>query len=80
MVIFYNLSNERTRDVHMVEHNAMMPTLPENVTMQEKIKYYKDEQNLGFICLTYEPGDDVFEYNLSFDDNGNFLGLIPKEN
>ncbi len=74
MVIYYDLN---TKEIKRTEDNTMQPVLPMNMSFDEKKEYYKLE-NEGFICLPYEMGMYIFDYQLCFDANGNFTGLQPK--
>lgn len=75
MVLFYELNTPDT--ITRTEDNTMLPVLPDNMTFDEKKAYYN---NIGenFICIPYEMGSYVFNFNLSFDVSGKFTGLQPK--
>lgn len=77
MVIFFKNTGENTREITQAEHNVMTPTLPENMTIEEKVDHYNTE-GLRFISLPYEIGGDIFNYNALVDANDNFIGLQPK--
>ena len=78
MVVFYNKSDKNIREIIMVEHDVMSPTIPAKENMEGKINYY-NTQDASFISLPYELGGDIFSYNLCFNDNGEFVGLAPIE-
>lgn len=77
MVIFYDID---TKQICMVEHNFIFPTLPANMTKDEIINHYKDKENMAFISIheNDKPSGDVFAYNLIFDDRGEFKELKMK--
>lgn len=74
MVIYYDI---KTKEIKRTEENTMTPELPFNKTLEEKREYYKKE-GLEFVCLPYELGHYIFDYNLNFDQDGRFVGLQPK--
>jgi len=74
MVIFYNLDDKK---IKRIEDNVMLPTLPFDMDIEEKINYYKIE-NEGFISLPYELGANIWNFDLCFDSNDNFIGIQPK--
>jgi hypothetical protein len=74
MVIYYRLDD---KTIDRTEDNTMTPILPFNKTFDEKVAFYK-EQGLGFIAIPQELGGYIWNYNLQFDDQGNFIGLQPK--
>ena len=74
MVIVYNLE---TKEIDRTEENTIIPVLPTNKTFDEKVAFYK-EQGLGFIAIPQELGNYIWNYNLQFDTDGNFIGLQPK--
>ncbi|WP_346905953.1 hypothetical protein [Clostridium sp.] len=78
MVIFFSNSGGNTREVTQAEHNVMTPTFPENMSLEEKVIHYKNEE-LRFVSLPYEIGGDIFNYNALVDTNDNFIGLQPEE-
>lgn len=78
MVIFFKNTGENAREITVAEHNVMTPTLPDYMTIEEKVDHYNNE-GLRFISLPYEIGGDIFNYNALVDANDNFIGLQPKE-
>lgn len=72
MVIFYDTE---TKKIIRTEDNVLIPTLP---IIDNKIKFYQDKGE-GIISFPYELGNEIFKYNLVFDNEGIFLGLQPKE-
>lgn len=76
MVIFYEKNGENVRKILMAEHDVMSPTIPANKTIEEKIEFY-DLDNKSFISLPYELGGEIFNYNLCFNEEDIFLGLVP---
>ena len=74
MVIYYNLE---TKEIDRTEENAINPVLPFNKTFDEKVAFYKEE-GLGFIAIPQELGSYIWNYDLKFDSNNNFIGLQPK--
>lgn len=74
MVIIYNLE---TKEIDRTEENTITPILPMNKTFDDKVAFYK-EQGLGFIAIPQELGNYIWNYNLQFDLDGNFIGLQPK--
>jgi hypothetical protein len=75
LVVFYNENNENIREVIMVEHDVISPTIPANRDINGKIEYY-NENNMSYVSLPYEIGGEIFNYNLCFN-NGEFIGLVP---
>lgn len=74
MVIFYDLG---TKEIIRTEENTMEPILPMNMTFDEKKNFYKDN-NEGFVTIPQELGIYVFDYDLIFDEKGNFIELKPR--
>lgn len=74
MVVYYDLT---TKEIKRTEDNTMMPILPANMDLEQKRNYY-NSINENFICLPYEIGVSIFNFNLCFDANNNFTGLQPK--
>lgn len=74
MIIYYKLD---TKEIQRTEDNTVAPILPINKTFDEKVAFYK-EQGLGFISIPQELGAYIFNYELKFDENNNFIGLQPK--
>jgi len=74
MVIYYNLDS---KEIKRTEDNTIEPVLPYNMGLEDKFAYYKSEGE-GVICLPYEMGIHIFDYELRFDTQGNFVGLQPK--
>ena len=79
MVVFYKKNDINSGEIVMVEHEVMSPTIPANKDLTEKISYY-NENEMAFISLPYELGGDIFNYRICFNDNGEFIGLMPIEN
>ena len=77
MVIFFKNTGENAREIILAEHNVMTPTLPANMSIEEKVDHYNNE-GLRFISLPYEIGGDIFNYSALVDVNDNFIGLQPK--
>ena len=77
MVIFFKNTGENAREITVAEHEVMTPTLPANMSIEEKVDHYNNE-GLRFISLPYEIGGDIFNYNALVDTNDNFIGLQPK--
>lgn len=78
MIIFFDNNGGNLREIKIAEHNVMTPTLPDNMSLEEKVEHYK-KQELRFISLHYEIGGDIFNYNALVDIDDNFIGLQPKE-
>lgn len=78
MVIFYNSNGKRKREIVRVEHNVMTPTIPGNMSFEEKKRYYKDEEKLEFVAIPQEMGGYIFNFEVCVDSNNNFIGLQPK--
>ena len=78
MVIFFDNTGNNIREIKQAEHNVMTPTLPDKLSIEEKVKHYNSE-GLRFISLPYEIGGDIFNYNALVDGKENFIGLQPKE-
>lgn len=78
MVIFFSNNDGNVREITQAEHYVMTPTFPENMSLEEKVIHYKNE-DLRFVSLPYEVGGDIFNYNALVDANGDFIGLQPKE-
>lgn len=76
MVIFYD---KETKEIVRTEDNVMTPTLPLNMSLDDKISFFNNNGE-GFICLPYEIGVDVWSYILVFNSNNEFVGLIPNPN
>lgn len=76
MVVFYNNDDKNIKDVVMVEHDVMSPTIPGNRDLSEKISYYS-ENDMSYISLPYELGGDIFSYKLCFNNSKEFVGLTP---
>ena len=74
MIIYYKIE---TKEIERTEENTMTPILPANKTYDEKVAFYK-EQGLGFITIPQELGNYIWNYDLKFDTDGNFIGLQPK--
>lgn len=74
MVVFFD---KKTKKIKRVEHNVLLPKLPDNKDYAEKKAYY-DSKNEDYICLNYEAGNDIANHDLCFDANDNFVGLQPK--
>ncbi len=74
MIIFYDLD---TTEIRMTEDNTMVPILPVGMEFDEKIEFYKKER-LGIIALPYEIGSNIYKYEIKFNDEKEFIGLIPK--
>lgn len=47
------------------------------MSMQDKIDYYA-QQGQGVLCLPYELGAYITQFNMLFNSNGEFVGLQPK--
>lgn len=71
MVIFYNIE---TNEIIYTENKVTHPSLPivdvDNILLK---------QGLSYVCLNNEMGLEVFNYKVSFDEEGNFKGLKLKE-
>lgn len=74
MIIYYK---KDTKEIERTEENTMSPVIPFNKTYDEKVKFY-EEQGLGFIAIPQELGSYVWDYDLQFDADGNFIGLQLK--
>ncbi|MEW8993137.1 hypothetical protein [Clostridium sp.] len=74
MVIYYDLDS---KEMKRTEDNTMEPVLPVNMSSEDKFAHYKGEGE-GVICLPYEMGIHIFDYELCFDTRGSFVGLQPK--
>lgn len=66
-----------TKETERVEHNVMAPTIPANMTFEEQKAHYRKE-GLDFIVIPQEMGHYIFDYDLRFDEEDNFIGLQPK--
>ena len=75
MVIFYDIE---TRDILRTEDNTMVPTLPANMELEEKKAYYRENFE-DFISIPYELGINIYNFNLCFDKDNNFIGMQMKE-
>lgn len=80
MVIFYSVDGNTKREIVRAEHNVMDPTIPANMTFDEKKKYYREEKKLEFISIPQEMGGYIFNFDACVDLNNNFVGLQPKTN
>lgn len=74
MIIFYKLD---TKEIIRGECDTMVPILPVNMTLEEKMEYFKSI-NEGFVVYKEELSAKIFDYNLVFDEKGNFVGLKLK--
>ena len=74
MIIYYKLD---TKEIQRTEDNTLIPILPFNTTLDEKVEFYK-EQGIGFVSTEEEVGTDIFNYNLNFDNEDNFVGISKK--
>jgi len=75
VVIFYDME---TKEIIRAEDNAMIPSLPANMTLEEMRICYK-ANNEDFISIPYELGINIYKFNLCFDENNNFIGIQAKE-
>lgn len=75
MIIFYKLD---TKEIIRGECDTMVPILPMNMSLEEKIEYFKSI-NEGFVVYKEELSAKIFNYNLVFDEEGTFIGLHLKE-
>lgn len=75
MVIYYNLE---TKEIERTEENTLTPILPANKTFDEKKEFYK-KQNIGFIVIPQELGSYIYNYDLCFNEYGDFIGLEIKK-
>lgn len=78
MVVFFNKNDKNVREIVMVEHDVMSPSLPANKELDEKIVYYEDN-DISFVSFPYELGGEIYNYNLCFNENGEFIGITPKK-
>lgn len=76
MIVYYKKDGDNLRDIVMVEHEVMTPTLPANMETKDQISYY-EENNVNFISLPYEMGGAIFNYRVCVNDKGEFIGLQP---
>jgi len=74
MVIYYN---KETREIQYTERDVITPELIEGDT-SEKIEEL-DKENISFVSVPYEVDLEIFSYKVCLDEEGNFLGLQPKE-
>jgi lysylphosphatidylglycerol synthetase-like protein (DUF2156 family) len=74
MIIYYNLD---TLEIVRGECDTMTPILPFNMTIEEKQAFYKSN-NEGYVAYADEIGSKIFNYDLVFDENGDFIGLQHK--
>ena len=79
MIVFFEKNGQSTRNITMVEHEVMSPTLPANMELNEKIKYF-DEKNMSYVALPYELGGAIFNYKVCMNEKEEFIGLQPIEN
>lgn len=75
MVVIYDLN---TKEIIRVEDNTNAPILPFNMTLEEKKKHFKNN-NQNYIVLNEEMGANIYNYNLIFDDKGEFKNIQIKE-
>jgi len=78
MIVYFKKNGEHTRDVEMVEHEVMTPTIPANMEVRERIQYF-DNNGLTYVALPYELGGAIFDYRVCVNDKEEFIGLQPKE-
>lgn len=74
MVVIYDLD---TKEVIRCEDNTNTPLLPSNMTLEEREKYFKDN-NQGYIVIENEIGANIYKHNLIFD-KAEFKELKLKE-
>ncbi len=74
MIIYYDLD---TKEIVRGECDTMEPILPFNMTLLEKQAFYKSN-NEEYVAYAEEIGSRIFNHDLVFDENGNFIGLKPK--
>lgn len=73
MVIFFDMD---TKQIFNIEENTMVPALPAGTTEEKKEILKRD--NLDFISIPYEMGMEIFNYNLCFNESGQFVGIAHK--
>lgn len=73
MVIFFDID---TKQIFNIEENTMVSALPAG-TMDEKKEILRKD-NLDFISIPYEMGMEIFNYNLCFNSDGQFVGIAHK--
>ena len=78
MVVFFKKDGQQTRDIIMVEHEVMAPTLPANMEVNERIQYF-DNQEMSYVALPYELGGGIFNYRVCMNDKEEFICLQPIE-
>lgn len=78
MIVFFKKDGKPTRDITMVEHEVMSPTLPANMEVNERIQYF-DNQEMSYVALPYELGGAIFNYRVCMNDKEEFIGLQPIE-
>lgn len=77
MVIYFNSDGGNTREIVMVEHDVITPTIPKGI-LDEQINYY-NSKGLMFVSIIQEIGGKIFDYNVCINNNNEFVGLQPKE-
>lgn len=77
MVIYFDNEGGNTREIKMVEHDVITPTIPRG-TLDEQISHYTSK-GLMFASIVQEIGGKIFEYNVCVNDDNQFVGLQPKE-
>lgn len=78
MVIFYENNGSNIRNIIMVEHDVMTPTIPADIDTVEGMVSYYSKKGFEFISLPYELKGKIFEYHVCVNNDGNFIGLQPK--
>ena len=73
MVIIYD---KETKDIVRTEDYTMKLALPAGTLEEQKAHFASLGQN--FIIIPYELGPYIFNFTLSFNDGGIFIGLQPK--
>lgn len=79
MIVYFRKNGQSTRDVIMVEHEVMTPTIPSNMGTGEIIQYFEN-QEMSYVALPYELGGAIFNYKVCMNEKEEFIGLQPIEN
>ena len=79
MIVYFRKNGQSTRDVIMVEHEVMTPSIPSNMETSEIIQYFEN-QEMSYVALPYELGGAIFNYKVCMNEKEEFIGLQPIEN
>lgn len=76
MIVYFKKDGQATRDIAMVEHEVMTPTIPSNMETSEIIQYFEN-QEMSYVALPYELGGAIFNYKVCMNEKEEFIGLQP---